>query len=106
MLACCCFREGISLARLARWRFVDTLHVLRAIGCRGACLKLQCQKSSRRLDVGPAAHRAKDDAEALLAVMDSVAASLGTTAPRLLALFAASLDSVATEVSLAWACLL
>ena len=39
-----CFRNGLSLAEIASWRFVDTLDVVRAIDQElyGSCQKLQC----------------------------------------------------------------
>ena len=50
--------------------------------------------------IGPAAHRAKDDAEVLKCIAEEVAQRLGTDATTLLGRFAHEIDQTATEASL------
>ena len=39
-----CMRQEVPVAVFADWRYIDTLHLLRAIdsGIHGGCIKLQC----------------------------------------------------------------
>ena len=89
VLLCECCRHGIDLSVFERWVYVDTLHVIKAIGREVApCMKLQCM-ARRMCDWGGLqAHRGRDDCVALLGVLQVVAAQLGRTVENLLRMFA------------------
>ncbi len=73
-----CLRSGLDIGRLARWLYLDSLEVFRAIdaGVHGGCVKLGGLLRS----LAPAAelqpHRALEDCRALKAVVDTVCAAL------------------------------
>ena len=93
-----CLRAGLcsGVSTMARWRFVDTLDVLRATDIAGDCKKLQCSLRACR---GPSclhAHRALDDCIALEVVVEHVSARLGVGPTTLLRPFAKRLDEAAS----------
>ncbi len=91
-------RHGLSWAPLERWRFVDTLDVLQAVGFEdvGGCFKLQCLARVAGGTENLRAHRALDDCVALRAVMEHVAARLGISLLDLLRPFVVELDPPAS----------
>ena len=98
LLLCECSRYGLSWAPLERWRFVDTLSVLHAVGSVeiGGCFKLQCLVRSSGRSGGLQAHRALDDCFCLRGVMEYAAACLGISILELLKPFAVRLDADAS----------
>ena len=125
-------RSGIGLEACQDWYFVDTLHVVRALGSEltGGCVKLQCLLTRLQAsDGGLQAHRAldcevgivssyellalpcidmfplpQDDCYALRRVVGRLAGVLDVSALTLLSPFTVSLDKDATLVALS--CLL
>ena len=85
MLASEVFRSGADFKPLQRWLFVDTLDVFRA----GAapCVKLQCLYKELAADRDLRAHRALDDAVALLRVTVTQAERYGVGLRELFAPF-------------------
>ena len=85
MLASEVFRSGADFKPLQRWLFVDTLDVFRA----GAapCVKLQCLYRELAADRSLRAHRALDDAVALLRVAVTQAERYGVGLQELFAPF-------------------
>ena len=101
MLASEVFRSGADFKPLQRWLFVDTLDVFRA----GAapCAKLQCLYRELAADPNLRAHRALDDAVALLRVAVTQAERYGVGLRELFAPFiveCAIEDTMAQEKSL------
>lgn len=95
MLLCECYRHGLPWVSLERWRFVDTLWVLRALTAVDpicGCLKLQCMVRSSCGSDGLQAHRALDDCICLHGVMEHAAARLGVSLLELLKPFAVKLN--------------
>ena len=93
-----CLRNGLDIARLAQWLYLDTLEVFRAIdaGVHGGCVKLQCLLRPLAPAAELHAHRALDDCWALKAVIDTVCAALGVSQKALLQPFAVGLDCAMT----------
>ena len=85
MLASEVFRSGADFKPLQRWLFVDTLDVFKA----GAapCVKLQCLYGEIAVDRNLRAHRALDDAVALLRVAVTQAERYGVDLQSLFAPF-------------------
>ena len=85
MLASEVFRSGADFKPLQRWLFVDTLDVFKA----GAapCVKLQCLYKELAADRNLRAHRALDDAVALLRVAVTQAERYGIGLQELFAPF-------------------
>ena len=103
MLLCECLRNGISWSLMARWRYVDTLVLLRALDPEvyGSCLKLQCLARRCASDRDLRAHRALDDNVFLRDVVVNISELLDTTVVDLLRPFVVSMDWQATGTSLA-----
>ena len=81
-----CLRSGLDIGRLARWLYLDSLEVFRAIdaGVHGGCVKLQCLLRPLAPAAELHAHRALDDCRALKAVIDTACAALGVSQKTLL----------------------
>ena len=90
-LMCECYRCLLPLDSLTRWRYVDTLEVVKAVGMFG-CMKLQCMLDTAGCAGGLRAHRALDDAIALRGVVKFMAEALGVSTPNLLRRFVCELD--------------
>ncbi len=95
-----CYRNDILLESLCRWRFVDSLEVVRAIDDVGGCVKLQCLLRHLAREEELRAHRALDDCFALRAVLSSLARWLGVSPWALLRPFVLEFDSSATLTNL------
>ena len=95
----------MDLEFLVKWKFVDTLEVVRALGneIHGGCVKLQCLL--RHLSNGEElrAHRALDDCFALKSVLESIAGVLGVSLRTLLKPFLLEFDCVATITNISYA---
>ena len=85
MLASEVFRSGADFKPLQRWLFVDTLDVFRAAAA--PCAKLQCLYRELAADRSLRAHRALDDAVALLRVAVTQAERYGVGLQELFAPF-------------------
>ena len=87
-----------------KWKFVDTLEVVKALGSdsHGGCVKLQCLL--RHLTGGEdlRAHRALDDCVALKSVLESIAGVLGVSLRALIRPFVVEFDSVATITNISY----
>ena len=79
------FRSGADFKPLQRWLFVDTLDVFRAAAA--PCAKLQCLYRELAADRSLRAHRALDDAVALLRVAVTQAERYGVGLQELFAPF-------------------
>ena len=93
-----CLRNGLDIGRLARWLYLDSLEVFRAIdaGIHGGCVKLQCLLRSLAPAAELHAHRALEDCRALKAVIDTACAALGVSQKALLQPFVLGLDCAMT----------
>ena len=99
-------RHSLDWSPLARWVFVDTLDVMRALGVEwlGGCLKLQCLARAAGGAEGLRAHRALDDCLALRGVLECVAARFGVGLVELLRPFAVRLDVAASLAQVSVLC--
>ena len=79
------FRSGVDFKPLQRWLFVDTLDVFKADAT--PCVKLQCLYRELAADRNLRAHRALDDAVALLRVAVTQAERYGIGLQELFAPF-------------------
>ena len=98
-LMCECYRCLLPLDSLTRWRYVDTLAVVKAVGMFG-CVKLQCMLDTAGCAGGLRAHRALDDAIALRGVVTFMAEAFGVSTLRLLQQFTCELDMTASVAHL------
>ena len=101
MLVSQCLRCNISVDKLEKWIYVDTVDVLKALDAPGACLKLQCQRVSTGVCLEARAHRALDDCVALGAVVQCLSERFGQRPSELLVRFAARFDLRTTLAELA-----
>ena len=102
MLISECYRSKVSIKALTRWRFVDTIDIVRALDSKtyGGCMKLQCLLHMTGRGEGLRAHRALDDAVALRDVINHIANRLGVSMLQFLSLFAFELDYETTMAQL------
>ena len=93
-----CLRNGLDIGRLARWLYLDSLEVFRAIDAEtyGGGVKLQCLLRTLAPAAELHAHRALDDCRALMAVIGTVCAALGVSQKALLQPFVHGLDYAMT----------
>ncbi len=94
-----CLRNGVPVARLARYKWVDTMDVIRACSSAG-CFKLQCLAKEMAARQG-CAHRALDDVVALHDVISWVGEAVSLPMPKLLLPFMYDFDIVASLVDIA-----
>ena len=93
MLLSECYRCSLPLDSLARWKYVDTMDVARAVDTRMfGCLKLQCMLHTAGSAACLRAHRALDDAIALRDVVSHIADTCGVSTLRLLSPFTHEFD--------------
>ena len=94
-----CLRNGVPVARLARYKWVDTMDVIRACSSAG-CFKLQCLAKAMAARQG-CAHRAFDDVVALHDVISCVGEAVSLPMTKLLLPFMCDFDVVASLVDIA-----
>ncbi len=94
-----CLRHGVPVARLARYKWVDTMDVIQACGSTG-CSKLQCLAKDMAARRG-CAHRALDDVIALHDVISSVGEAISLPMHKLLLPFMCDFDVVESLVDIA-----
>ena len=94
-----CIRNGAPVAHLARYKWVDTMDVIRACSSAG-CFKLQCLAKEMAARQG-CAHRALDDVVALHDVISWVSEAISVPMPKLLLPFVCDFDVVASLVDIA-----
>ena len=94
-----CIRNGVPVAHLARYKWVDTMDVIRACSSTG-CFKLQCLAKEMAARQG-CAHRALDDVVALHDVISWVSEAISVPMPKLLLPFVCDFDVVASLVDIA-----
>ena len=94
-----CLRNGMPVARLARYKWVDTMDVIRACSLAG-CFKLQCLAEKMGARQG-CAHRALDDVVALHDVISCVCEAVSLPMSKLLLPFVCDFDVVASLVDIA-----
>ncbi len=94
-----CLRNGAPVSRLARYKWVDAMNVMRA--CSSAsCSKLQCLAKEMAARRG-CAHRALDDVVALHGVMLYLSEAVSLPVPKLLLPFVCDFDVVDSLVDIA-----